>query len=186
MKTFRRFLSVVLLVAAVLAMAAWANGSKAAERPGTSVRVRALAITVPRGLGRYDIRGGIYRTGTRPPVIGLLATDDPRAHLRGQGFAKWSALSSNGPPAKKVALALSLDVNIGPDPPPTALRLHLPLSLHQHWFREHLSNGRRGYRWGYLHFHRQFYEVMFWSGRSAPARDRAAALNALTSIHLAR
>jgi hypothetical protein len=123
--------------------------------------------------------------GTRPPVIGVLATDDRGAHRNGGGFAAWSQLSSNGPPANKVALALSEWEGALP-PPPSALRLHLPLSLHQPWFRERLTNGHHGYRWGYLRFHRQFYEVLYWSGRVAPTHDRAAVLNALSSIRLAR
>jgi hypothetical protein len=124
--------------------------------------------------------------GTRSPVTGVLATDDPGAHYGGGGFAKWSQLSSSGPPAVKVALLFRRWLVIGPDPPPSALRIHLPLSLHQPWFREHLKNGRLGYRWGYLRFHRQFYEVMYWSGRAAPAHDRTAVLNALRSIRLTR
>lgn len=158
----------------------------AAETGGTDVKIRALTITVPRGLGRYDIRGGFYMKGTRPPVIGVLATDDPRAHRRGEGFAKWSQLSSDGPPANKVALVLQQWLTIGPNPPASALRLHRPLSLDQPWFREHLKDGRRGYRWGYLRFGGQYYSILFWSGWGAPAHDRAAVLSALTSIRLAR
>jgi hypothetical protein len=173
----RRFLSVVLVVAAVLALAACGTGKKkAAEPSGTSVRIGALTITVPRSLDRYGEGGR-----------SVLATDDRRAHRKGEGFAKWSRLSSNGPPANKVALVLRLDDTIGGlSPPASALRLHLPLSLDQPWFREHLNNGRHGYRWGYLSFHRQPYAVMFWSGRAAPTRDRAAVVNALTSIRLTR
>ena len=120
--------------------------------------------------------------GSRPPVIGVLATDDRSAHRRGQGFAKWS---QNGPPANRVALELSEWVAIGPIFP-SAVRLHLPLSLDQPWFREHLRNGHRGYRWGYLSLHRQLYEVSFWSGRAAPQHDRAAVLSTLTSIRPTR
>jgi hypothetical protein len=35
----------------------------------------ALAVPIPRGLHRYNIRGGFYRTGTRPPVIGASLTN---------------------------------------------------------------------------------------------------------------
>lgn len=122
--------------------------------------------------------------GTRAPVIGVLTTDDRRANRSGEGFAKWSQVTSDGPPANEVALTLERWVAIGPAPPASALRLHLPLNLHQHWFRERLTNGRRGYRWGYLRFHSQYYAVLFWSGRAAPAKDRAAVLNALKSIRL--
>jgi hypothetical protein len=121
--------------------------------------------------------------GTRAPVIGVLTTDDVGAHYGGGGFANWSQLSSSGPPANKVAFALSRWLVIGPALPTSALRLHLPLSLHQPWFREHLENGRDGYRWGYLRVHGQFYEASFWSGRAAPPRDRAAVLSALASAH---
>lgn len=95
-------------------------------------------------------------------------------------------MSGNGPPANKVAFALTRWLGIGLSPPPSALRLHLPLSLHQPWFREHLRNGRLGYRWGYVSFDGQVYAAMFWSGRDAPARDRAAVLSALASVHPAR
>jgi hypothetical protein len=187
MRTLGRFLSVVLVVAAAIVLAAWGTAEvKAGDRSTTSLRIGAFAVNVPQGLGRYHIRGGIYMKGTRPPVIGVLATDDRRAHLTGGGFAKWSQLSSSGPPANKVALSFQKWLVIGPDPPASALRLHLPLSLDQPWFREHLSNGRQGYRWGYLRFRRQFYAIRFWSGRAAPPRDRAAVLSALRSIHLTR
>lgn len=158
----------------------------AAEVRGTDVTIRALRITVPRGLRGYEVRGGGHMVGTRAPVIGVLATDDRRAHRSGQGFAKWSQMSSDGPPANKVALLLRQWLTIGPGLPASALRIHLPLSLHQPWFREHLTNGRLGYRWGYLIVHGQPYEVMFWSGRAAPQHDRAAVLSALSSIRLTR
>ena len=187
MRLLGRFLSVVVVLAAVIGLAAWGTAKgKAADRSGPSVRIGALAITVPRGLRRYDIRAGGHMVGTRAPVSGVLATDDPGAHYGGGGFAKWSQISSGGPPANKVALVLQRWLVIGPDPPPSALRIHLPLSLHQPWFREHLRNGHLGYRWGYLRFHRQFYEVMYWSGRAAPERDRAAVLTAFSSIRLRR
>jgi len=184
-KLLRCFLTFVLAVATVFALVAWGTGmGKAADPLGTSVRISALTITVPRGLGRYDIRGGGHMLGTRASVVGVLATDDPGAHRSGEGFAKWSQMSSNGPPANKVALVLQRWLVIGPDPPASALQIHLPLSVHQPWFREHLTNERRGYRWGYLRLHGQYYEVMFWSGRAAPAHDRTAVVNALTSIRL--
>ena len=124
--------------------------------------------------------------GTRAPVIGVLATDDPGAHYGGGGFAKWSQVSSGGPPANRVALKVSEWITIGPALPMSALRLHLPLSLHQPWFREHLKNGHDGYRWGYLRVHGRNYAVLFWSGRAAPAHDRAAVLTALASAHPTR
>jgi len=187
MKLGVRVVSVCLVVAAMLALVAWGSAERtAATSSGTSVRIRALTVSVPLSLPRYGSRGGGYVSGARPPLIGVLATDDPRAHHSGQGFTKWSELSSHGPPANKVALLLRQWLTIGPGLPKSALRLHLPLSLSQPWFREHLKNGRLGYRWGYLRFHRQFYEVMYWSGRAAPEHDRAAVLNALSSIRLTR
>jgi hypothetical protein len=101
-------------------------------------------------------------------------------------WAKWSHLYSNGPPASKVAFQISQWLAIGPLLPRSAVRLHLPLSLDQPWFREHLTNGHDGYRWGYLRVHGQYYEAFFWSGRDAPARDRAAVLRALASAHPTR
>ena len=180
-------MTVALLVVGVVVTVAIGGAAKgkATGQPGTSVRVKALSVTVPRNLDRYAIRGGGHMVGTLAPVIGVLVTDDQRAHRSGEGFAKWSEVTSVGPPANKVALALKQWVAIGPAPPASALRLHLPLNLHQHWFRERHTNGRRGYRWGYLRFHSQYYAVLLWSGQAAPAKDRVAVLNALTSIRLA-
>lgn len=183
MRPLGRLLSVVPVLAAVIVLAPGGTGEgKAPDRSGTSVRIGTLAVTIPRSFGRYEIRGGGHMVGTRAPVIGVLATDDPGAHYGGGGFAKWSRVSSSGPPAGKVALRFQRWLGIGLGPPPSALRIHLPLSLHQPWFRERLKDGRLGYRWGYLRLRRQFYSVAYWSGRSAPARDRAAVLNALASI----
>lgn len=152
----------------------------AAERKGWG-----LAVTVPRGLRRYDIRGGAHMVGTRAPVSGVLATDDPGAHYGHGGFAKWSDPSSTGPPPNRVALKVS-EWTEGLPLPQSAMRLHLPLSLDQPWFREHLRNGHDGYRWGYLRVHGLIYAVLFWSGRAAPAHDRAAVLTALASVHPTR
>ena len=123
--------------------------------------------------------------GRRPPVIGVLVTD-LRARTGLYRWSKWSHLYSNGPPASKVAFQIAQWLAVGPLLPKSAVRLHLPLSLDQPWFREHLKNGRDGYRWGYLRVHGQFYEAFFWSGPAAPASDRAAALSALASVHTLR
>src|SRR5437763_1590720 len=151
----------LVLGAAVLVLALSACGGSHKAISGGPHKFVPLAVTVPRGLGRYDIRGGGHMVGTRAPVIGVLATDDPRAHRSGEGFAKWSRVTSDGPPVDKVAFALSRWEGIGIDPPSSALRLHLPLSVHQPWFREHLKNGRLGYRWGYLSFNGEIYGAMF-------------------------
>jgi hypothetical protein len=149
---------------------------------GASIRMGALAVALPRNFHRYNIRGGIYRTGTRPPVIGVVVTDYRLKAGPRSAFVNWSHLKS--PPASRVALELTLWVGIGVDPP---ARLHLPLSLDQRWFEEHPRHGsQRGYRVGFLSFHGQLYEIFFWSGRVAPPHDRAAVLNALTSIQPAR
>jgi hypothetical protein len=158
-----------------------------AQRIAEGIPELRLAVTVPQGLSRYDIRGGGREAGHLPPLIGIFATDDPPAHRWGQSWAKWSHLSSNGPPTTKVAFQISQWLPGRTDLLPTsALRLHLPLSLHQPWFREHLTNGHDGYRWGYLRVHRQIYEAFFWSGQAAPAHDRAAVLSALASVHPGR
>src|SRR5262245_25734061 len=60
-----------------------------------------LTVTVPRGLLRYDTRGGGHMVGTPARVYGVLATDDPGAHYGGGGFAKWAQVTSNGPPSNK-------------------------------------------------------------------------------------
>ena len=96
MKPRRRFTTAVLVVAGVLAVsAAGTEKGKATDQQGTSVHVKALSVTVPRDLVRYAIRGGGHMAGTRAPVIGVLATDDQRAHRSGEGFAKWSQVTSN-------------------------------------------------------------------------------------------
>lgn len=180
--------SLAIAAAATLMLSACGDSHVAAQvrGRGTDVKAQALTITAPLVLLRYHLREGTYMVGTRPPVTGVLLTDDPDAHRSGGGFSVWSDPSSEGPPANKVALILRQGVDMGPGLPRSALRLHLPLSLRQPWFREHLRNGRNGYRWGYLMVRGQPYEVMFWSGRTAPARDRAAALNALASIRRTR
>jgi hypothetical protein len=155
-----------------------------AKRIAASTPGLRLGVTVPRGLGRYDIRGGGHVAGRRPTVIGVFATDDPPAHRWGQSWPKWSRPTSNGPPANKVAFQISQWLPGRTTLLPTsALRLHLPLSLHQPWFRERLTNGHDAYRWGYLRVHGQIYEAFFWSGRAAPTKDRAAVLSALASVH---
>lgn len=154
-----------------------------AKRIAASTLGLRLTVTVPRGLDRYDLRGGGHMAGNRPSVIGVLATDDRVARRSLYRWAKWSHLSSAGPPASKVAFQISQWLAVGPLLPASAVRLQLPLNLHQPWFREHLKNGHDGYRWGYLRVHGQYYEAFFWSGRAAPAHDRAAVLSALASVH---
>jgi hypothetical protein len=139
----------------------------------------ALVVTVPPGFRRYGIGGGIYRTGTSPPTIGVAVADYRlKAGMR-SAFFEWSRLSSKGRPRNRVALALSLWEGLGVTP---SANLHLPLSLDQPWFQEHLRNGVRGYRWGFVTYRKALYQVFFWSGRAAPPNDRSVVLDALTSI----
>lgn len=136
-------------------------------------------VDVPRGFERYDIRGGIYRTGTTPPAIGLLIADYGLKAGRESAFYKWSNFES--PPAERVALQVEAW-----NPPVMVAKpkdLHLPLSLDQpSWFRGRSKTGARGYRWGFFTMKGQPYEVFFWSGPDAPSRDRAAVLRALSSV----
>jgi hypothetical protein len=183
----KRLKVAAVLLAATLAVAGCGSSHRATISPRDYVvpqkhvqSAGALGVPVPVGFHRYAIRRGIYRKGTRPPAIGVAITD---YRLKGgprSAFVKWSRLSSKGPPANRVALAVTLWLSIGPGVP---TRLHLPLSLNQPWNEEHLRNGTQGYRWGYLSFHGQIYEIFFWSGRAAPPHDRTALLNTLTSIH---
>jgi hypothetical protein len=141
-----------------------------------SARAGALAVPIPPGFHRYDIRAGIYRTGTRPPVIGATLTNyrvpTSNVRLRTRGVLPLHA-RRNG-----VVLQVSLWIAIGVTQAP---RLQLPLSLHQPWVQRHVPTGTR--RYGLLRFHGQDYEVVVWTGRTAPASDRAALLHALASVH---
>ena len=147
-----------------------------------STRVGALAVPIPPDFHRYIFRVGDHRTGTQPTIVGVLITDYRLPHSPQDVLSNWARLSSNGPPANRVALAVHIYDPIG-----IAARgqLHLPLALNQPWNQEHLRNGARGYRWGILGFHGQ-YSVLFWSGRNAPPRDRAAVIKILASIHPAQ
>jgi hypothetical protein len=73
---------------------------------GASVRVGALRLSVPRNFRRYSIRGGIYRTGARPPVIGYVLTDYRLKAGPKSTFGNWSHFKV--PPASRVALELTL------------------------------------------------------------------------------
>lgn len=176
---------VAVIAASAIALSACASSHKAAISPQDYVvppkpaRAGALIVDVPPGFHRYDLRGGYYPTGTRPPLVGRVVTDYRATNGPMSPFAKWSQVREP-PPAGRVALALTLWVGIGVSPP---ARLHLPLSLAQPWFRERLPSGAGGYRWGYLSFRKKLYEIFFWSGRAASHHDRASVLSALTSIH---
>ncbi len=161
-------------------------GGTGAGRPvASSLRAGKLTVSVPHGLHSYPFRGGIYRTGTRPPVIGRLLTDVrlPDHVNAWKAFDQWGAAGGAGPPANGVALVLVVR-GMGPV---AAQALHLPLTLEQPlWAREKLNGGAVGYRYGDLRAGDGDYTVMYWSGPDAPARDRAAILQALRSIRPAR
>lgn len=139
-----------------------------------SARVGALRVTVPCGFSRYDIRGGFYRSGTRPPVIGVVVTD---YRLKTDSPLRTKGVVPVPPHGNRVVLKLSQWLAIGPDRLPW---LRLPLSLNEHWVSRHFAHGTR--RYGFFRSHGQLYEVFFWAGREAPAHDRACLRNALRSI----
>src|SRR5437868_3956173 len=129
-----------VIAAAAVALSACGNSHKAAISPRDyvvsrkPVRAGALVVDVPPGFHRYELRGGYYPIGARPPLVGRVVTDYRATNGPLSPFAKWSQVR-DPPPAKRVALALTLWVGIGVPPP---ARLHLPLSLAQPWFHEHL------------------------------------------------
>jgi hypothetical protein len=174
-------------VAALVSIIGLAVGVAFALRPSageTAARAGHLTISVPRGFHDYAIRGGMYRTGTRAPVIGHMLTDFrlPADTTPWQMQDRWAALHGNGPPRNRVALILEENWVIGP----IADKLHLPLTLGQPWSHETFANRPAGYRWGGVRFSNLDYEVVYWSGPSAPASDRKAVLEALRSIRPAR
>jgi hypothetical protein len=154
-------------------------------RPLTSsTEVGEVSVSVPRGFYVYTLRGGIYRAGTRPPVIGRVLTDFrlPAGTSLASVLHQW-AVSGDGPPSDKVALELQQDFGAGPG----SNQLHLPLSPRQAWFRQHLANGTdAGYRYGDFRFDDLDYNVVYWSGPDAPPNDRVAVLRALRSIRPTR
>jgi hypothetical protein len=175
----RRALGVLLVVVAVLALAAGAAGKTKPPDPppGTTVRAGGLAIPVPRSFHRYDVRGGIYRTGTRPPVVGATVTDyrvEAGARFRTRGVFPLSA------PGNGVAFEVALWAGFGA----LVERLHLPLSLDEPWMRRPVAAGTR--RYGFLRLQGHDYEVFVWTGRNAPPQDVASLLQALAAIRSAR
>lgn len=164
------------MLAVALTLGVRSSGSGPSIRYATtasSVRAYQLAVGVPSGFHRYAIRGGIYRAGTRPPVIGVTVTNyrpiHPKAplplHTRTKG----------------VVLQVGLYFVIGVSGAPN---LHLPLSLGQHWYEQRVATGTL--RWGLLHFRGQDYSVRLWIGRTVSAHDRAAVLRALASVRPAQ
>ena len=155
--------------------------SPSAQRPSV-LRAGKLSVSVPRGFSVYNIRGG-HLLGARAPVVGRVLTNFrlPAHTTWLRVLDQWAAMRGNGPPSDEVALILEPGETLGPD------KLHLPLSLKQPWDREHFADRSvGGYRVGFLRFAASDYEVIYWSGTSAPERDRAAVLRALRSIRPAR
>jgi hypothetical protein len=147
---------------------------------GATARAGELAVPIPRGFHRYSVRGGFYRTGTRPPVIGATVTNfrvKASAPLRVKGVFPLAA------PAKGVAFQVALWVPLSaPGTPPP---LHLPLSLNDSaWISRPVPAGDR--RYGFFNSHGQTYETFVWIGRAAPSHDRAALIQALASVQPAR
>lgn len=169
----------LLLVVTLFVLSACASSVKPrSDFPGTWVRMQAVALSVPRGFRQYTVRGGLSRTGTRPPAMGFLVTNYPLKGGVRNAFYKWSDFEA--PPARRTALQVELWIPFGPAEPFTGL--HLPLSLDQPWQIERAKNGSNGYRYGAFRLHDQIYKVFLWNGPSAPRRDRSALLRALTSI----
>jgi hypothetical protein len=146
---------------------------------GVSARAGALVVPIQRGFHRYDIRGGIFRTGTRPPVLGVTLTNyrvKADASLRTHGVLPLHT-RTNG-----VVLQVALWFRIGAVADPTGL--DLPLRLDQRWLQLDVATGTL--RYGGFQFQGQTYEARIWIGRKAPPRDRAAVLQALASVHPAQ
>ena len=169
----------LLLLATLFVLAACASSVRPkSDFPGTWVKRQSIALSVPRGFRHYTVRGGISRTGTRPPATGVLLTDYTLNDGVRSAFYKWSDFKA--PPAKRTALQVELSIPFGPADPPT--RLHLPLSLDQPWQIERAMNGTNGYRYGAFRLRGQIYKVFVWDGPSASRHDRSALLRALASI----
>jgi hypothetical protein len=181
---WRRSLVALLIVFAGLAVGltfVFRSGPGAPHPLTSSARAGGLRVSVPPGLRSYAVPIGI---GASHPLVGHLLTD-----LRLPAHANiWKVLGrwgNSGPPVNGVTLQLQRWFSPGPVGPNTD-RLHLPLSLGQPWFQQKLDGGAADYRWGYLKFHNEEYQVSYWSGPRAPASDRAAILRALKSIRPAR
>jgi len=188
-------LVVIVGFAGGLAFALRSSPDPGVPRPlGAPISVGKLRVSAPRGFHNYVLSGGVRAPG----AIGHVLTNFqlPARHPSGWPSTiewvlnRWSAAQSKnialknhnyGPPSNVVELLLT--PSAGPRfPDPRLIRLHLPLSPNQRWFPTRLASGAPFFRWGYLRFDHQFYEVLYWIGPDATANDRAAVLNALHSI----
>jgi hypothetical protein len=188
MRRRRSLVALVIVVAGLVVGLAFALRSSGPGSSGplaltSSLRAGDLRVSLPQGFNTCDIRGGIYRVGTRPPLIGHVLAN---WHLP-TGSDCWKTLDYSaavgGRPANGVALDLDVSFAIGP----VSDGLHLPLTPGQHgWFTGKLANGAVGPRYGWFRFHNADYRVMYWIGPDASARDRDALVRALESIRPAR
>jgi hypothetical protein len=147
-----------------------------ASASGGFVRAGSITFSVPRDFYQTDIRGGIYMSGTRPPVIGHALTNYPVS----SGSPIHGGALPESEPTNGVALVVQRWLAIGPAP---TTRLYLPLSLHEPWAEQRLPGGTR--RWAWLAHGRPGavpYELVVWIGRNASPSDRIALLGALASV----
>ena len=160
-----RALGVLLAATAVLACVGCGSGTKnTRDTPQTSVRVGALIVPIPVAFTRYEV----HRHGQR---VAIVVTDYP--------VKPGSPTLTKGIfPANGVALSIGRGSTQIPLP-----KLRLPLSLRELRGPQRHADGTA---WnGTLGFRGSYYAVSFWTGRSAPAHDRASLLRALASIHAA-
>ena len=182
-------------VFALLLLAGMAAGLAFALRPSPgpgvarplvgSVHVGKLSVSVPRGFYVYALRSSPYRAGVGFSVYGHVLTNFrvPANTNIEHVLGHWGV---NGPPSNEVALMLRKDFHMGPMGPGGIDNLRLPLNLDQPWIRERFHNEVvGGYRYGDFKFGTD-YNVMYWSGSTAPANDRLAILHALRSIRPTR
>jgi hypothetical protein len=167
MTSSRQSLRVLVVIAAALGLAACGGDKrKVPAVPATSVRVGTLALTLPRGFSRRNIRRDRR-------LIGVLVTDyRVKVHS--------PTLTRGVFPANGVALVLGQISRSQVGVP----ALRLPLSLNELRGPEHHANGTA---WnGVLRLDGSLYAISFWAGRTAGMDDRAALLRTLASIRRAR
>jgi hypothetical protein len=157
-------------VSLVFALRLFGGFTPGVPAKGGFVRTGSLTFSVPRGFYQTDIRGGLYMSGTRPPVIGHAVTNYPVS----SGSPIHGGALPESEPANGVALVVQRWYAIGPAP---TTRLHLPLSLHEPWAEQRLPGGTR--RWAWLAHGKPGtipYELVMWIGRNASPSDRTALL----------
>lgn len=185
----RRSLAVLVVALAGLGVGLAVAARSPSAGPGvqfaTSVRAGALRVSVPEGFSRYALRGGLYRKGTRPPVIGYLITNRPLAAGVENAWSvwpQWFGQGRSGPPADRVVLRVAVWWGFGP----ISDRLHLPLGAKEQWSEYTAGHGSVPAHAGFLRFRNADYDITYWIGPAAGDHDRAAILRALESIRPAR